>query len=59
MPVVINEFEIVTQPPSASGETGEPGGQRQEAVPLEALRPEDIVRIYQHHQQRIARVWAD
>ena len=59
MPVVINEFEIVTEPPPASEEAGGPGPQPEETAPSEVLRPEDVVRIYQHHRQRMARIWAD
>jgi hypothetical protein len=59
MPVVINEFEIVTEPPPTSEEAEGPGPQPEEAAPAEVLCPEDIVRIYQHHRRRMARVWAD
>ncbi|MBN1978236.1 MAG: hypothetical protein JW918_12640 [Anaerolineae bacterium] len=59
MPIVINEFEIVTEPPPASGEVEGPGPQPEETAPPEVLRPEDIVRIYQQHRRRMARVWAD
>jgi hypothetical protein len=57
MPVVINEFEIIAEPPPGSEETE--GPQPEETAPPGVLRPEDLVRIYQHHQRRVARVWAD
>jgi hypothetical protein len=59
MPVVINEFEIVTEPPVASGPAEVPAPQSEEVAPPEVLRPEDVVRIYQHYRRRMARVWAD
>jgi hypothetical protein len=59
MSVVINEFEIVTEPSPASEETEGPGPQPEETAPPEVLRPEDVVRICQHHRRRMARVWAD
>ncbi len=56
MPVVINEFEIITDQPPA------PQGQEQGAEALEgpppAIRPEDIERILRRYRQRMARVRA-
>ena len=57
MSVVINEFEIVTEPLPPSEEAE--GPQPEETAPPEALRPEDVVRICQHYRRRMARVWAD
>jgi hypothetical protein len=55
MAVIINEFEIITEPPS----TPEEETPVAQAPGPPALRPEDIERIERRHRQRIARVWAD
>lgn len=59
MPVVINEFEIILEPPEAPEQPEGPAPQPEEASPPQVLRPEDVARVYQHHLQRMARVWAD
>lgn len=57
MPVVINEFEVVVEPPRHTGsqarESQAASGQRQ------PLRPDEIDRIVRYFQQRRARVHAD
>jgi hypothetical protein len=55
MPIIINEFEIVTEPRTepAEPETPRPG----EASP--PLHPEDIVRIERRHRERMNRIRAD
>lgn len=64
MPVVINEFEIVTEPPAAprSGpEQGQPAqsGAGASASPAPAaLSPKDIERILRRRAERLARIWA-
>lgn len=56
MPVIINEFEIVTaSPPAPAGPEQAP----QASKPTPQLRPEDIERIQQRQRLRLARVWAD
>jgi hypothetical protein len=55
MPIIINEFEIVTEP------SLEPAGP-ETAGPPEApppLHPEDIVRIERRHRERMNRIRAD
>jgi hypothetical protein len=59
MSVIINEFEIILDRPTASEETGGPALQSEESLPSRVLYPEDVVHIHQHNFQRIARVWAD
>jgi hypothetical protein len=58
MPVIINEFEVIAEPPPPPGGRSAPQleGQRQEASPLRAL---DIVAIQERHQQRMARLEAE
>lgn len=56
MPVIINEFEIITAPL-------EPATERPETEPRPAppapLRPAEIEQIVQRHRARMARVRAD
>jgi hypothetical protein len=57
MPIIINEFEIITTPPPAP-----PGQDLTPEVPAQSpssLRPEDIERIMRHHRQRLERIRAD
>jgi hypothetical protein len=54
MPVIINETEIVVEPPQApapSAPPPSPAGTR--------LTPEEVIRVVQRQQERMARVWAD
>lgn len=54
MPVIINETEIVVEPPPA------PEPSAPAPAPSSArLTPEEIIRVIQRKQERIARVWAD
>jgi len=55
MPIIINEFEVVTEPrpEPAPAETPRPGETRP------ALHPEDIVRVQRRHRERMDRVRAD
>jgi hypothetical protein len=57
MPVIINDFEIVTAPPPSPGRDQPPAQQQQPAPP--PLRPEDIERIQRRQRLRLARLWAD
>lgn len=54
MPVIINETEIVVEPPSAP-----PQSPPAVASPSARLTPEEIVRVVQRQQERVARLWAD
>lgn len=56
MPVVINEFEVVAEPPAAkeSTETKQPGSSTKTLAPT----PHDIERIVQRQARRLARVRA-
>lgn len=55
MPVIINETEIVVEPsqPAAGPSTPPP------APSSLRLTPEEIMRVIQRQQERLARVWAD
>jgi hypothetical protein len=55
MPVIINEFEIITEPNQPAGAAAPAAGP--EAPP--PLHPEDVVRIVRRQQLRLARVRAD
>jgi hypothetical protein len=61
MPVIINDFEIVVEPPPtpqpARGGGGEEGGSQ--PTPQPTLRPEDITLVMQVHRERVERVRAD
>lgn len=55
MPIVINEFEIVTEPrPEAA-----PAQTTQSSEIPPQLHPEDIVRIEQRYRERMKRIRAD
>jgi hypothetical protein len=54
MPVIINETEIVVEPPAAP-EQATPAA----AEPGARLTPEEVIRVIQRQQERLARVWAD
>ncbi len=55
MPVVINEFEIVEEPPAAGG-TAAPLQPAEETKP--ALAAPEVERIMQHLAERELRLWA-
>jgi hypothetical protein len=54
MPVVINEFEVVAEPP--------PAGPAQAAAeappPRPALAAQEVERLLRHEEERALRVWA-
>jgi hypothetical protein len=58
MPVIINDFEIIAEPPPAPQAAG-PAQSATESAQPPALHPEDVVRIERHEQQRRERVRAD
>jgi hypothetical protein len=55
MAVVIEEFEIVTDPPKPPPPTTGPAA---EVEPM-TLRPSEIVKVLQVHEERMQRVRAD
>ena len=62
MPVIINEFEVVTEPPASpqAGTTraaGEAQGAAQQLATA-ALSPHDVESILHRQAERQARVWA-
>ena len=60
MPVIINDFEMVVEPPRDANTAPQGGGQQQQVAPPAAvLRPEDIQQIMCHFEQRRERVRAD
>ena len=59
MPIIINEFEIVTQP-GPTGQEPTAGGRPEEQPEQPAgVDPAEIVRVQRLHWQRKRRVWAD
>jgi hypothetical protein len=58
MPVIINDFEIITAPLPTPAEQQQPvqTPKQEHSMPL---RPQDIDRIQQRQQLRLARVWAN
>jgi hypothetical protein len=57
MAIVINEFEVVTEPPKASVKNAETSEPQFEVG--QALRPEEVVRVMRRHRERLERVRAD
>ncbi len=57
MPVIINDFEIVAEPPADNRGANAPVQQQEWAQT--ALRPEDIERIIRHFIERRQRIVAD
>jgi hypothetical protein len=54
MPVVINDFEVVTEPPSAP-----PAQAAAEGQPVTPPLPaHEVERILRHERERALRVWA-
>ncbi len=58
MPVIINDFEIISAPQPTPAENEKAISTANEEKPM-AIRPEDIERIQQRLQLRSARVWAE
>ncbi len=54
MAVIINDFEIVSEPAPAPVEAAR-GPSKPEGL---RLRPEDVIRIQRHERTRLERVWA-
>jgi hypothetical protein len=57
MPIIINDFEIITTPPPAPGGADQPPPAQSQEPPM--LRPQDIERIQRRYEQRLERVRAD
>ena len=57
MPIVINEFEIVVDPPPSSQPDTAAGQSRDEQAP--ALRPDEIAAVMQVREERQQRVRAN
>lgn len=57
MAVIINDFEIVVDPPQPQANGAATAEQPQGGLPV--LRPEDIERIVRHFERRRARLHAD
>ncbi len=60
MAVIINDFEIMVEPPTSTGPDQSAGAvSASEPVPQMTLRPEDGERIIGHFEQRRSRLTAD
>ncbi len=63
MPVIINETEIVVEPPPAPAPVEPPPAPAPSAPPPSPagarLTPEEVLRVMQRQQERMARLWAD
>jgi hypothetical protein len=57
MPIIINDFEIITAPPPAKAEQQESMSVPKQEKSMQ-IRPEDIERVHQRLQLRLARVSA-
>jgi hypothetical protein len=58
MPIVINDFEIVVEPP-AQGASTQQGAGEDKPSPQSTLKPEDIILVEQINRERMERVRAD
>jgi hypothetical protein len=56
MPVVINEFEVVAEPPPSSPAQAQPGGDI--PLPKPMLAAQEVERLLRHEEERALRVWA-
>ena len=59
MPVVINEFEVIAEPPASPSPQESPatgGTQPERNQPIRAI---DILHIVERQEQRLARIYAD
>jgi hypothetical protein len=57
MPVIINDFEIVLDPPPQTQPPAQ--GESPQQPSAAVLRPEDVERIVRHFERRRGRVHAD
>ena len=58
MSIVINEFEIVTEPPPETAGREEPQSEQTNAEETLRLRPGDVVRVMDLQRARLERVRA-
>jgi hypothetical protein len=58
MAVIIDDFEVVIEPPPAPEEGTETEAESQAAVPAPLLRPHDLAEIERRRMERLYRVWA-
>ena len=58
MPIVINEFEVVVEPPPRERSTPDESRDEESSRP-HPLRPEHIVEVMRVHYERMERVRAD
>lgn len=58
MPVVINEFEIVDEPPQERRSAKDLTQENEQANRVLRIAPHTIVRIIRHQKERLARVRA-
>lgn len=56
MPIIVNDFEIIVEPQPPKEQAQDQPAAHEEA---QVLRPEEIVRIMQVHEERLERVRAD
>jgi hypothetical protein len=56
MPIIINEFEIIPEPPPPASNGPQP---EQPAESAPRPRPEEIMRVVNRQRERRRRLWAD
>lgn len=59
MPVIINDFEVISEPPSQNKESETDQPARENAENNSRLRPADIERVVRRFLERRARLRAD
>jgi hypothetical protein len=59
MSIIINDFEIVLDPPQTTSQPQQSASETPSSQPTSRLAPEDIERIVRHFEQRRCRVRAD
>jgi hypothetical protein len=59
MGIIINDFEILLDPPPQTSGSQQGQASEQQTTPLPMLSPQDIERIIRHFDERRSRVRAD
>jgi hypothetical protein len=59
MAVIINDFEVIMEPPKTTENAGPASGSLLGPAPAPSLRPDDILRVQRHYEQRQWRLLAD
>ena len=59
MSVVINEFEVIAEPPPELPPQARPAPGQAQSQEREPFRAADILRIHERQRQRLERVYAD